>query len=327
MSTNTSVIISRILISGILILFFFPAIAQKEYKPTLVSQDQINKITELLKPVKEQLEKRLNEDKTGNYKSYQESIRKLNASKRIEEKKELSTQILKKYTPFFTEVWASAKIDEKLYQQKIRSFFPEIISSSIQFGSFLNFSMSQSSYKPTPPAPAPAPKDICIDVCPVASGEITGSTGLISGNGGQYGNCFLKTSAWAVVAGGSYLDGQLKNNISIPGTFPDDSRKLHVRISYDIKLEATAFSFIGLGSAQASIQTYQTTESLYVGSPFFCAVGKTVYKTINEDYILDKKDFAKSMFKSSAQVIAMLISANWSVAEINSIKWTICEEK
>jgi hypothetical protein len=319
--------VSGIIMLGFCLLTLAPAYAQKVKDPGILSQDQLNKITELVKPVREQIEKQLNEDRSGNYKAYREDLKKLAASSKIDEKRELSNQIIKKYSAFFSEVWKNANVDEKAYQQKIRNLLPGSAGNLIQFGTFLNFSVYQPTPEVAPPAAPPSPKDICTDVCTIASGEITGSSALISGNAGQYGNCFLKTSAWGVVAGITYLRGLLKNNCTIPGTFPADSRKLHVRLTYDLKLEASAFSLLGLGSAQANMQSNQSTESLFVGSPFVCGVTKTIHKTINEDYLLDKKDVASSMFKTFAGANGFVISANWSNAEITSIRWTICEEK
>jgi hypothetical protein len=333
-STNIPIIMKKysfatitgIIILSLCLLTLFPVYAQKVKDPGILSQDQLNKITELIKPVRDQIEKQLNDDRSGNYKAYREDLKKLAASIKTDEKRDLTNRILKKYSAFFTEVWKNANVDEKSYQQKIRNILPESTASLIQFGTFLNFSIYQPDPAATPPALPPSPKDICIDACTIASGEITGTSALISGNAGQYGNCFLKTSAWGVVAGISSLRGQLKNNCTIPGTFPADSRKLHIRLTYDIKLEASAFSLLGLGSAQAGMQSYQSTESLFVGSPFICGTTKTMIKTINEDYLLDKKDIASSIFKTFAAANGFIISANWSVAEINSIRWTICEE-
>ena len=50
-------------------------------------------------------------------------------------------------------------------------------------------------------------------------------------------------------------------------------------------------------------------------------------KTMNEDYLLEKKDVAKSLFRTYVGTMAYFISGNWCFAEFNSIRWSICEEK
>jgi hypothetical protein len=86
------------------------------------------------------------------------------------------------------------------------------MGSAIQFQPFLNFSIVISSSTTTPPAPPPAPEDKCLDICGIAAGSIEGTSELISGGGGGYGNCFLKTSAWGAAAGKNTLHGFLRNN-------------------------------------------------------------------------------------------------------------------
>ena len=322
-------IITTICLASTCFLTAVPAMAQKENQASLVTQEQINRINELVKPLKEQIENMLNKDETGNYKGYQEEIRKMNASKSYKEKSTLTNQIREKYAAFFKEVWASAKVDEKLYQQKIKQVFPDAIGNAIQFQPFLNFSIIVSTTNSTPPAPAPppSPEDKCIDVCGIAAGEIQGSSGLISGGGGRYGNCFLRTSAWGAAAGKNDLYGFLRNGITIPGTLPNDARKLRVRKSYELNMEATSFAVLGFGYAETRATTYQNNQYLFVMSPVIFSASKTISKTVREEYVLEKYDVAKSVFKTSAATMAYFISGNWCSAEFNSINWSICEEK
>jgi hypothetical protein len=320
-------IITAICFGIICFLAATPAMAQKESQQSPVTQEQVAQINELVKPLKEQIENMLNKDETGNYKAYQEEIKKMNASKDYKEKSALTNQIREKYASFFKEVWANAKVDENVYQQRIKQVFPDAVSSTIQFQPFLNFSIVISSSATTAPAPSPAPEDKCLDVCSIAAGSIEGTSALISGGGGGYGNCFLKTSAWGAAAGKNDLYGSLKNNISIPGTLPDDARKLHVRKSYELKMEATSFAVLGFGYAETRATTYQANEYLFVMSPVIFSANKIISKTMNEDYLLEKADVAKSLFKTYSGTMAYLISGNWCSAEFASINWSICEEK
>lgn len=320
-------ILTAIFFTGICFLSAIPGMAQKENGQSLVTQEQIAQINELVKPLKEQIENQLNEDKTGNYKAYQEEIKKMNSSKGYKEKSTLTNQIREKYTAFFKEVWANAKVDEKGYQQKIKQVFPDAIGSFIQFQPFLNFSIVKSFSTTTPPAPPPVPEDKCIDVCGMIAGEIKGSSALISGGAGRYGNCFLKTAAWGAAVGMNDLHGSLRNTITIPGTLPNDARKLHVRKSYELKMEATSFAVLGFGYAETRASTYQANEYLFVMSPVIFGASKTISKSMNEDYLLEKKDVAKSLFQTDAGTMAYFISGNWCSAEFASINWSICEEK
>ena len=77
------------------LLFIGSAIAQRERGEYLITQDQVNKITDLVKPIQEQLEKQLSEDET--YKAYVEDITALNESKNFEEKSSMSSKINEKY--------------------------------------------------------------------------------------------------------------------------------------------------------------------------------------------------------------------------------------
>lgn len=327
MKKQSSVILKLICITCLSFIFILPVVAQKEKNQTVVTQQQISTINELVKPVKEQIEKLLNEDNTGNYKAYQEDVKKMNAANNNKEKYAASKQIREKYTSFFNKIWANAKVDEKLYQQKIKQAFPDAISSFIEFQPYLGFSISISTSKSSPPPQPPLPENKCIDVCAIAAGEINGDAGLISGGGGQYGNCFLRSSGWSAAAGMNFLYSSLKNNITIPGTFPNDARKLRVIKSYELKMEATSFAVLGFGLAETRANTYKTIEYLFVMSPVISVATKTITKSMREDYLLEKKDVALSIFKTSASTMAYLISSSWCYSQFSSIRWSICEEK
>lgn len=64
--------------------FKSPGNSSERKGQSLITQDQIRKITELVKPLKDQLAKRLNEDEM--YKAYIEDVRVLNATKNFEDK-------------------------------------------------------------------------------------------------------------------------------------------------------------------------------------------------------------------------------------------------
>lgn len=303
--------------------------ANAQEKTVVVTQEMINKVNNIVKPLREQADKLLQADATGTFKSYQRDVAALNKMKNGAEKSKTSAQIMEKYASFYKNIWANIKVDEKAYQALIRSAFPVAIAERITFQQYLNFSYSSSTNTNSapPPAPAPEPENKCIDVCSIAAGEIAGDAGLIAGGGGSYGNCYLTANSWGAVAGGNNLYGSLKNNISIPGTLPADSRKLRVTKSFDLKQEAVAFALLGFGFAETRVMTYRGNEYLMAMAPVIFASSKLSQKSYSEEYVIEKTEVSKSVIKASANTFAYFITGNWSYSNCTNIKWTICEEK
>jgi hypothetical protein len=293
-----------------------------------ISKEIMDKINAVVKPVREQADKILNEDATGTYKAYQSDVSALNKMKNGPEKSEASMMILKKYASFFKNVWSNLKVDEKAYQAQLRAVFPAAMAERITFQQYLNFSYSNSTNTnpAPPPAPLPTPENKCIDVCSIAAGEITGEGKLIAAGAGSYGNCYLKVNSWGAVLGGNNLYGSLKNNISIPGTLPADSRKLRVRKSFDLKQEAVAFA-LGFGFSETRVTTYQSNEYICAIAPVFFGASKTSTKTITEEYVIEKSEVSKSIIKASANSMVYLFSGSWCYSDCTNIRWSICEEK
>ena len=313
------------------ILIISPAMGQRkrgerEGGESLITQDQINKIAELVRPIKEQLEKQLSNDET--YKAYENDIRELNSARSFDDKSSMTKKINEKYSEYFQKVWAAANVDEKAYQLKIRSVFPPDLNDLIKFESFLVFTLIKSEVPPAPPPTEPPPPDKCIDVCSMLAGEITGTSGLIAGGGGAYGNCFVRTNAWSAVFGGNNsIFGYLRHTITIPGTFPSDSRKLRVKKTWELAQEATTFAVLGGGYAETRSRVWNTSEYMLVYSPVIFGSHSIKLKTMSLNYLIEKKDVALSMFTNSANTFSVFVSGNWSYSSCNSIKWTICEEK
>jgi hypothetical protein len=303
--------------------------ADAQEKTVIVTQEMINKVNNIVKPLREQADKLLQADATGTFKAYQQDVAALNKMKNGAEKSKTSAQIMEKYASFYKDIWANLKVDEKAYQAQIRSAFPVEIGERITFQQYLNFSYSSSitTNPAPPPPPVPTPENKCIDVCSIAAGEITGNAGLIAGGGGSYGNCYLMAHSWGVVAGGNNLYGSLKNNISIPGTLPADSRKLRVTKSFELKQEAVAFAVLGFGIAETRVTTYRASHYLLAMAPVLSASSKLSQKTYSEEYVIEKADVGKSVIHASANTMAGLITGNWSYSNCTNIKWTICEEK
>ena len=299
---------------------------ERDAGESLITQDQINKIAELVRPIKEQLEKQLSNDE--NYKAYVNDINELNAARSFDEKSSMTKKINEKYSTYFQKIWAAANVDEKAYQLKIRSVFPPDLNDLIKFESFLVFTLIKSEVPPAPPPTEALPPDKCIDVCSMIAGEITGTSGLIAGGGGAYGNCYVRTNAWSAVFGGNNtIFGYLRNTITIPGTFPSDSRKLRVKKTWELAQEATTFAVLGGGYAETRARVYTSSEYMLVYSPVIFGSHSIKLKTMSLNYLLEKKDVANSTFVTSANTFSVFVSGNWSYSSCNSIKWSICEEK
>lgn len=303
--------------------------ADAQEKAVVVTQEMINKVNDIVRPLREQADKLLQADATGIFKAYQSDVAALNKMKNGAGKSKASAQIMERYASFFKNIWAKIKVDEKAYQAQIRSVFPAAIAERITFQQYLNFSCTSSTNTNSapPPAPAPDPENKCIDVCSIARGQITGDAGLIGGGAGSYGNCFLKVNSWGVVAGGNDLYGGLKNNITIPGTLPADGRKLRVKISFDLKQEAVAFAILGFSLSETTVNTYQGHEYLLAVAPVIFATSKISQKTYSEEYVIEKTEVGKSIINAFAHSFAYFVTANWCYSDCTNIKWTICEEK
>jgi hypothetical protein len=293
----------------------------REKNTSPVTQEMINKVNEIVKPVKEQLDKRLSGDKA--YQGYLKEVERINGMKSNKERDAYAGKINEKYNSVFQKAWAEANVDEKSYQQKIRMVFPDQVSKGLQFTAYLGFFIVVTYTVP----PASEPPAKCLEVCGIAMGSVEGTSAIISNGGGSYGNCFLKADSWGAVAGGNNVAVTLKNGITIPGTLPDDSRRLHVWKRYDVDQSATSFAGIGFGMAETYVRTNTGAEYLLAMSPVIGTTSKVNKKTIVEDYYLEKKDVAKSMFRAYANTMTYGISGNWCHTDCYISRWTICEEK
>lgn len=319
-------IIAVLLLAG----YVLQVAAQEKTGLNQVTKEQLNKLNEIVKPVKEMIDKLLAEDQTGTYEQYKKEVDLLRKIKNTEEKAGLTLKILAGYQGFFDKIWEKASVNEKDYQIKIRAIFSPAIAEHISFDPYLGFTIITSTDPGTnPPPPAPDPRaDICInDVCAKASGEVKGNSYLISGGGGSYGNCFAKANAWGAVASFSEISSTLKNNITIPGTMPLDNRRLAVTFDYDVKLQATAFAVLGASMASASVGEYSSTDYMMVFSPILFANSRQLQKTVHSSYIIEKSQISSSKISAGSTVFNAVISGSWGHAEASNIRWAVCETK
>jgi hypothetical protein len=298
--------------------------AQKKGQFT-ITREQMNQVNQITSPAKAILDEILAKDKTGTYVRYKKDLQALNEAKNAEQRRSITQKILTGYQSFFASVWKEAGIDEKSYQASIRQVFPSYMTEAIQFDYYLGFTMIISTIPPAPPPP-PAP-DKCLDVCTIAIGSLNGNSYLVSGGGGSYGNCFTRAHAWGAVAAFGEISSELKNNISIPGTFVNDARRLAISLTYDMKIEATAFAVLGASVASASVWNGWTRQSIMVFSPIIFANSRMQQTTIQENFVVDKSAIANFPVNAGSSVMNAVISGSWCNAEASNIRWSVCETK
>jgi hypothetical protein len=117
-------------------------IGKIEFPITKAMEDAV---VEIVQPVKDVVEKLLNEDNTGTYRAYKEDAERLIKSIDATEREELTKQIQEKYFEFFKEVWAKADVDEAAYQQKIKEVFPKEIQETKAYKRSRTFSCATRS--------------------------------------------------------------------------------------------------------------------------------------------------------------------------------------
>ncbi len=314
---------ARLLLLFLSLITVFYSFSQKGEQLS-ITKEQMNQITQITKPAKSAVDAILEKDKTGTYARYQKELQALSEVTNMEQKRSITEKIFSNYQSFFANVWKEAAIDEKSYQTRIREVFPANMREVIRFENYLGFSMVTP---PTSTPPPPPPPDQCIDVCSIAKGSIKGSSYLISGGGGSYGNCFARANSWGAVAAYGEISADLKNSIIIPGTFVDDARRLAISLTYDMKIEATAFAVLGSSLASASVSNGWTRQYMTVMAPIIFGTHRIEQSTIQENFVVDKKAIANYNISTGSTVMSAVISASWGTAEATNIRWTACETK
>ena len=289
-----------------------------------ITKEQMNQISQITQPVKSTVEAILAKDKSGTYERYRKDLQALGEMSNVEQKRSLTERIFSNYQAFFAGVWKDAGIDEKVYQARIREVFPTSMREVIRFDNYLGFTMVTP---PTSTPPPPPPPDQCIDVCSIAKGAVRGSSYLISGGGGSYGNCFARANAWGAAAAFGEIASDLKNNITIPGTFVDDGRRLAISLTYDMKIEATAFAVLGFSMASAAVSNGWTRQYMMVMAPIIFGTHRIEQSTIQENFTVDKRSIVNYNVSTGSTVMSAAISASWGTAEATNIRWTVCETK
>ncbi len=315
-----------------------------------ITKEVETRLTELMLPVKQTLEKLLNEDATGNYKAYKDDIQRLDAITNSQDKVKHLEKMQKKYYAFIKNTWAQAKIDEAGYQQKIKNLFPADQKETIRFNEFLNFTMS-SPQKPTPPAPPPPPPpppamppNICINAN--ANNFFRGSFGM---DGGAIGSTHVVVApanppspAEIVSVAGSGIvgfyrsQGWIRNTLSVPANFPSDYRVLRSTKRFDWLGMASAVTIAGVCWSTVAYTTTPNTPDFTDGGEmhtavapviWFCTFTKRASKTEEKIFTKDNTtgyQFGITCYASATASIYLSYAHAHSAAAI--WKWDICEE-
>jgi hypothetical protein len=308
-----------------------------------ITKELEQKIIEVVRPVTEQLEKLVKEDLSGNFKSYTDEVGKLKSIKNNEELKKAFTQIQKKYYPFIKKLWDQAKIDDNMYQQKLRQLFPADQRETIRFTEFLNFTMGSPGQKPEfPPAPPPpAPKNICID----ANTMFRGSFGIDGGGIGDVtvlvvpanppSQAEIVVSAGCGVVGNYRGQGWLRNSASIPGTFPFDGKSLRCKKTFGWTGIASAVAALGLCWSTVAYSTTGSTDFATGGEIYtavapvlwFCTINKRTSRM--EETLIAKTDLPAAQFGITCYgqaTSSVYLSYAHATSGAGVKPWEICEE-
>jgi len=299
------------------------------------TKDMENKLIEVVKPVRDQVEKLLKEDGSGRYQAYADEVGLVAKLKKPEEKMTAIKQIRSKYVDFIRKIWAAAKIDEPLYQSKIKNIFPPDIRETIQFGEFLTFTSSSKTrnHQPPPPPPPPSPTSPtikCIDGLSLFFGYSYVSPSLIAKGSSMVMGANLLTDAVAEVAGLCQSQGAVLSNINIPGTFPDDNKLLRVKKSYTWNAYAFAISVIGCSFTSISHATDNSNDREFtrVWAPVIFISSINRNELVIDEMLIQKKFMQNIRYGMMAYCDAFseLISSSTSGSNCFNITWNVCEE-
>jgi hypothetical protein len=313
---------------------------------THITKEIEAQINEIVRPVKDRIEKLYNEDATGNYASYSSEIEKLSKITDGKEKRSMALKIQKKYYPFVKNIWDQAKIDEEMYKQKLISIFPANVKETIRFGEFLNFTMGSSYQKPPPPPPAPpapeAPKNICVNANSLFRGTFGVEGGAIGGTRVQVAPANppspaeIVAGADAAVLGFYKCEGWLHNTVTMPGTFPLDNKLLRSTKKFDWRGSGVAFTILGCAWATVAYTTDANTTDFNVSGEIYSVVAPVTFIQVidqtaskTEESVIPKTDLKSVQFGITCYASAsssIFLSFGNATSSCAMWKWDICEE-
>jgi hypothetical protein len=300
-------------------------------------------ITEIVRPVKEQLEKILNEDASGTYAMYKDDIRKISELKNSQDKRLQLEKFQKKYYPFIKKIWDQLKIDEGQYRQKLINIFSPQVKETIRFGEFLNFTMSTTSPKPAPPPPPPpSPSNICVDANTLFSGSFGQDGGAIGGSRVQVAPARppspaeIVAAATTAIVGTFRCRGWIRNTITIPANFPSNYKVLRSKKTFDWRGNVDAVAFLGVSWGTVAYSTSPDDNDFTVCSEIYTAVAPVIFVSVlnktasrTEEAIFTKNDTRNIQFGITCYASAtssVYLSFSNATSSCAMTKWDVCEE-
>lgn len=334
---------------------FIQPIKELNVASTSKHDEVLKQLTSVMQPVIDKLKERM-EANPEMYKAYQEDIKSVSSLKTMDEKQAKVAQIAKTHYSFVKKIWTEAKIDEPLYQQKIRDVFPDDVRKKIQFGEFLTFQYEKakpvapytpggSTSNPTNPPIISKPVDpnptICVDenatatplFDPLKSGIGSCNHYFYGSNNGAYTNT-IKTVADAQGPWGGYSDAAITiDRFSIPGTFPFDSRGLKVSKDYHWKGSAYTISVLGCSMAYyyetpffaSALKDWQTEICICAPATFMLFSNKKVDKQFVSQGPKSTGNVVSFGLGSGINTGASGIAFAGGESSVQSKKWQICE--
>ncbi|MEQ1675642.1 MAG: hypothetical protein ABL876_03000 [Chitinophagaceae bacterium] len=342
-------------LSAVLVLFLLLTSSAKTYGQKVtqlkelpetklhITQEIEKQIVNTVKPVRDQVEKLMKEDQSGDFAAYSAAMEKAGNTKDFKQQTAQLKQIEKKFYPFVKRIWDMAKVDEASYKQKLKNLFPNNVKETIRFGEFLNFTMSSGSQKPAPPpAPPPAPANICVDANALFRGTFGTGGGAIGGTRVQVAPANppspaeIVASATTAVLGNYASQGWIHNTVSLPGTFPLDTRQLRSKKTFDWNGRGTAFTIIGCAWVTVAFTTDANSSDFSVGGEMHTAVAPVTFingidKAVSrtEESLIPKTDLKSAQFGITCFVNAkasLFLSFSTATSNCAMWRWEICEE-
>ncbi|MCH5717733.1 hypothetical protein [Niabella hibiscisoli] len=313
-----------------------------------INEEIEKQLHEILEPVRNQLQKSIENDGTGNFKRYEEAVGYAKRLKDPQQQLRAVERLQKEFYPFIKELWEKAAIDEKKYQQIILDIFPEHLRKGVKFQEFLNFTMgpSEKPEPPVPPAP-PAPENICVDVHNFMQGAFWRDGLLVGGvrissRPRDGGNAAFATVTTTAISAGAYTGcSWLLNTIALPGTFPIDARPVRYKKAVNWIANATAVAVLG-GAWSTIAYTINASTNQFTdpGGEIYTAVAPVIFvcilptsASVSDEQLLSKVQLDALNFggvayaqSKSILVLSPAFSTATSTISIAPDNWTACEE-
>ncbi len=313
-----------------------------------------DEVTELLKPVHENLDQIFKKMNPDLYESYQKDIEKLSQINDDAERSSFAHSMKEKYYPFLKEGWAAAQIDEKTYKEKITGLLPDELRKLIRFDAdFLNFYFDmlrppQSNTwlprmrdinqwdiddhdDPTPPNTPPPPPCSWVEGTVYYPNIVNANRyieKILCADADAYGvsanGVFARANTWPFWGRG------LSNIDLISYNGPADNGCSKVKVRKTIYWEAALYAFTFYGHLTVSTAEYNskfTAGNITAVAPLLWYHERKGKQTIIETYTIYKND-GRTRFGANLKATVSsegIFSHGSSKASLSIPSWTLTE--